>query len=233
LAKADRYRCGFARSGGPLLQAGAITQDKKMVRLQQALPFIAAMAAVVTASNFLVRYPFAHFGLQDILTWGAFTYPFAFLVTDLANRRHGLQVARNAVYAGFAVAVVLSVLLSTPRIAIASGTAFLIAQLLDAQIFDRMRRQAWWQAPLISTLVGSTIDTVIFFSLAFSARFAFLDAVTGMPDGSLAFPVNVAGVDLPLWLSLAAGDFAVKIATGFAMLAPYGVMLRLWSLTAR
>jgi uncharacterized PurR-regulated membrane protein YhhQ (DUF165 family) len=204
-----------------------------MVRLQQALPFVAAMAVVVTASNFLVRYPFDHFGLQDILTWGAFTYPFAFLVTDLANRRHGLQVARNAVYAGFAVAVVLSILLSTPRIAIASGTAFLIAQLLDAQIFDRMRRQAWWQAPLISTLVGSTIDTVVFFSLAFSARFAFLDAATGMPDGSLAFPVNVAGFDLPLWVSLAAGDFTVKVATGFAMLAPYGAMLRLWSLTAR
>jgi queuosine precursor transporter len=204
-----------------------------MDRFYRALPFIAAMAVVVTASNFLVRYPFDHFGLQEILTWGAFTYPFAFLVTDLANRRHGIEIARLAVYAGFAVAVLLSVVLSTPRIAIASGTAFLVAQLLDAQIFDWMRRQQWWRAPLISTLVGSAIDTAIFFSLAFSARFAFLDAATGMPDGSLAFPVEFAGLDVPLWLSLAVGDFAVKVATGFAMLAPYGAMLRLWSLTAR
>jgi hypothetical protein len=204
-----------------------------MDRFYHSLPFIAAMALVVTASNFLVRYPFNHFGLQDILTWGAFTYPFAFLITDLANRRHGLHIARLAVYAGFAVAVVLSIVLSTPRIAIASGSAFLVAQLLDAQIFDWMRRQEWGRAPLISTLVGSAIDTVIFFSLAFSARFAFLDAATGMPDGSLAFPVSFAGFDVPLWLSLAVGDFAVKVATGFAMLAPYGAMLRLWSLTAR
>jgi len=203
-----------------------------MSLLWRASPYIAAMAVVVTASNFLVRYPFDHFGLHDILTWGAFTYPFAFLVTDLANRRHGLSVARRTVYAGFAVAVVLSVVLSTPRIALASGTAFLVAQLLDAQIFDRLRKQAWWRAPLISTLLGSALDTAIFFSLAFSAQFAFFDAMSGMPDGSLAFAVPLFGFDVPLWVSLALGDFVVKIGTGFAMLAPYGAMLRLWSLTA-
>jgi uncharacterized PurR-regulated membrane protein YhhQ (DUF165 family) len=196
----------------------------------KAAPFVAAMAVVVTASNFLVQFPFDHFGLRDVLTWGAFTYPFAFLVTDLANRRHGLKTARMVVYAGFAVAVVLSVMLATPRIAIASGTAFLIGQLLDAQIFDRLRQQAWWRAPLISTLLGSALDTIIFFSLAFAGAFGFLDTITGNSDGSLAFPTPLLGGEAPLWVSLAMGDFVVKLLTGFAMLAPYGVILRAWAL---
>jgi uncharacterized PurR-regulated membrane protein YhhQ (DUF165 family) len=196
----------------------------------KAAPFVAAMAVVVTASNFLVQFPFDHFGLRDLLTWGAFTYPFAFLVTDLANRRHGLKTARMVVYAGFAVAVVLSVMLATPRIAIASGTAFLIGQLLDAQIFDRLRQQAWWRAPLISTLLGSAFDTIIFFSLAFAGAFGFLDTITGNSDGSLAFPTPLLGGEAPLWVSLAMGDFVVKLLTGFAMLAPYGVILRAWAL---
>lgn len=189
------------------------------------LPFVAAMAAIVAASNFLVQYPFAHLGLQDILTWGAFTYPVAFLVTDLTNRSFGPAPARKVVYAGFAVAVVLSVWLATPRIAIASGTAFLAAQLLDVAVFDRLRRQAWWRAPLISTLIGSALDTVIFFSLAFAARFAVLDTAFGREDGSLAFPVPFFGGEAPLWVSLALGDFAVKILIGLVMLAPYGVLL--------
>jgi uncharacterized PurR-regulated membrane protein YhhQ (DUF165 family) len=218
-----------------LFFAGSITQGKKMTALTRtiplkAAPFVAAMAVVVTASNFLVQFPFDHFGLRDVLTWGAFTYPFAFLVTDLANRRHGLKTARMVVYAGFAVAVVLSVMLATPRIAIASGTAFLIGQLLDAQIFDRLRQQAWWRAPLISTLLGSALDTIIFFSLAFAGAFGFLDTITGNSDGSLAFPTPLLGGEAPLWVSLAMGDFVVKLLTGFAMLAPYGVILRAWAL---
>ena len=145
------------------------------------------MALVVVASNILVQYPFDHFGMKDVLTWGAFTYPIAFLVNDLTNRRYGKSAARRVVFAGFLVAVVLSIWLATPRIAIASGTAFLTGQLLDIQVFDRLRRQSWWKAPFMATIFGSVLDTVIFFSLAFapaspsSTRF-------GMEDGSLAFP---------------------------------------------
>lgn len=200
-----------------------------MEALKRALPFIAAMAVVVTASNFLVQYPFGFFGLGEVLTWGAFTYPFAFLVTDLANRRHGLMTTRKVVYAGFAVAVLLSVALATPRIAIASGTAFLLAQLLDAQIFDRLRANSWWQAPFISTLIGSVVDTTLFFTIAFAAGFAFLDTATGMPDGSLAFDVPFFSGQVPLWVSLATGDFVVKIGTGLAMLMPYRAALRAWA----
>ena len=188
-------------------------------------PFVAAMAAVVAASNYLVQFPFAHFGLQDVLTWGAFTYPAAFLVTDLTNRNYGPAAARKVVYAGFAIAVVLSAWLATPRIAIASGSAFLAAQLLDIVIFDRLRRRAWWQAPFISTIVGSALDTVLFFSLAFADRFAALDTAFGLEDGSLAFPATLLGAEVPLWVSLAFGDLCVKLAIGIVMLAPYGALL--------
>lgn len=188
-------------------------------------PFILAMAAIVAASNYLVQFPFDHFGLKDVLTWGAFTYPVAFLVNDLSNRRLGPAAARKTVYAGFVLAVVLSIWLASPRIAIASGTAFLCAQLLDTQIFDRLRRNAWWQPPLVSTLIGSVLDTVLFFGLAFSARFAFLDTMTGAQDGSLAFAVPFLGGEAPLWVSLALGDFCVKILVGLAMLAPYGALM--------
>ena len=188
-------------------------------------PFVAAMAAVVVASNILVQYPFGHFGLQDLLTWGAFTYPIAFLVNDLTNRRFGKQAARKVVLAGFALAVVLSVWLATPRIAIASGSAFLVAQLLDTQIFDRLRNDAWWKPPLVSTVIGSVVDTVLFFSLAFAARLAFLDTGFGMEDGSLGFAVPFFGTEVPLWMSLAFGDFCVKMLVGLVMLAPYGALL--------
>jgi len=198
-----------------------------MSRIVSVWPFVAAMAAVVAASNFLVQFPFAHFGLQDLLTWGAFTYPVAFLITDLTNRTFGAAAARKVVYAGFAVAAVLSVWLATPRIAIASGTAFLVAQLIDVFVFDLLRRRAWWQAPLISSIVGSVVDTLIFFSLAFAARFAMLDTTFGLDDGSLAFPATFFGLDVPLWMSLAVGDFCVKIAIALAMLAPYGALLSL------
>lgn len=189
------------------------------------LPFVAAMAAVVAASNVLVQFPFEHLGLGEVLTWGAFTYPVAFLVNDLTNRRFGPEAARRVVLAGFALAVVLSVWLATPRIAIASGSAFLVAQLLDVAVFDRLRGQAWWRAPFVSTLIGSAVDTVLFFSLAFAAFFSGIDAFFGMEDGSLAFPVPFLGGEAPLWISLALGDFCVKILIGLAMLVPYGALL--------
>ena len=195
------------------------------MRISALLPFIAAMAIVVAASNVLVQYPFDHFGMGEILTWGAFTYPVAFLVNDLTNRRFGVAAARKVVLAGFVLAVLLSVFLATPRIAIASGSAFLVAQMLDASVFNSLRKAAWWRAPFLSTLIGSAIDTAIFFSLAFAAKFAFIDSLFGMEDGSLAFPATLFGADVPLWVSLATGDFAVKIAIGLAMLAPYGALL--------
>lgn len=196
-----------------------------MTRSLRVLPFVAAMAIIVALSNVLVQYPFEHLGLGEILTWGAFTYPVAFLVNDLTNRRFGAGAARRVVLAGFVIAVALSVWLATPRIAIASGTAFLAAQLLDTAVFDRLRGNAWWQAPFISTLLGSMLDTVLFFGLAFSGAFAGIDAVFGMADGSLAFAVPFLGGQAPLWVSLALGDFAVKILIGLAMLAPYGALL--------
>jgi uncharacterized PurR-regulated membrane protein YhhQ (DUF165 family) len=189
------------------------------------LPFVTAMALVVAASNYLVQFPFEPFGLDQILTWGAFTYPVAFLVNDLTNRRFGPAAARRVVLAGFVLAIILSVWLATPRIAIASGTAFLAAQLLDVSVFDRLRRRPWWQPPFVSSVLGSVLDTVLFFGIAFAPAFAFLDAVTGLADGSLGFPVTLLGVTVPLWVSLALGDFCVKILVGLLMLAPYGALL--------
>lgn len=192
--------------------------------------FILAMCAVVVASNFLVQFPVqAHLGainLADILTWGAFTYPMAFLVTDLTNRRFGKSQARIVVFSGFILAVVLSIWLATPRIAIASGSAFLLAQLLDVSIFDRLRASQWWKAPLISTVLGSILDTILFFGIAFAPVFGFLDF--GGQDGSLGFAVPFLGIgaQVPLWISLAVGDFIVKILVGFAMLFPYRLFVR-------
>lgn len=198
-----------------------------MTPIPTAWPFVAAMAIIVVASNILVQFPFQHLGLGEILTWGAFTYPLAFLVNDLTNRRFGPAAARRVVLVGFVLAVILSVWLASPRIALASGAAFLAAQLLDVAIFDRLRRSAWWRPPLVSTLAGSALDTVIFFSLAFAGTFSFLDTALGREDGSLAFAVPLFGVgaEVPLWVSLALGDFAVKLLIGFAMLAPYGALL--------
>lgn len=155
------------------------------------LAAFAAMVAVVTASNILVQYP-----INDWLTWGAFTYPAAFLVTDLTNRRLGPAAARRVAVAGFIVAVLLSMWLATPRIALASGTAFLTAQLLDVTIFDRLRRRPWWQAPLASSVLASTWDTAVFFSLAFAG--------TGLP-----------------WTTWALGDLAAKLCMAIALLLPF------------
>jgi uncharacterized PurR-regulated membrane protein YhhQ (DUF165 family) len=203
-----------------------------MIMLARLLVAVAAMAAVVAASNYLVQFPVqaqvAGINLADLLTWGAFTYPVAFLVNDLTNRALGPARARQVVLVGFAIAVVLSIVLATPRIAIASGSAFLVAQLLDVSIFDRLRRGAWWQAPLISSLIGSVIDTVLFFGLAFAPAFAGIDARFGMEDGSLGFPAPFLGVgpQVELWQSLAAGDFIVKMVVALVLLVPYGALRR-------
>lgn len=188
-------------------------------------PFVAAMAVVVAASNYLVQFPVNQFGLGELLTWGAFTYPVAFLVNDLTNRRFGPAAARKVVLAGFLLAVALSIWLASPRIAIASGSAFLVAQLLDVSVFNAFRGQTWWRAPFVSTMIGSVVDTLLFFSIAFAARFAILDTGFGLEDGSLAFPVSWFGAQVPLWVSLAFGDFCVKILVGLAMLLPYGALL--------
>ncbi|MTH98091.1 VUT family protein [Roseibium sp. RKSG952] len=190
---------------------------------------VAAMATVVVASNFLVQYPvngtLAGMNLADLLTWGAFTYPAAFLVTDLTNRRFGPQAARLVVLAGFITAVGLSVWLATPRIAIASGSAFLVAQLLDVTLFDRLRRMAWWKAPFFSSLLGSIIDTLLFFSIAFAAGFS---AVLGFYDDFAVEAAPLLGVieyETARWMSWALGDFAVKMLVSVTMLAPYRIVL--------
>lgn len=192
---------------------------------------VAAMVAVVTASNILVQFPVqADLGpihLGDLLTWGAFTYPFAFLVSDLTNRFDGPGRARIVVVIGFAVALCLSAFLATPRIAIASATAFLIGQLLDIAVFSRLRNRFWLVPPLSASLLGSLLDTAIFFSIAFAPPFAFIDAFFGMADGSLAMPAPWLGIgaEVPLWLSLASGDFGVKFLAALLLLAPYRLLM--------
>jgi uncharacterized PurR-regulated membrane protein YhhQ (DUF165 family) len=175
---------------------------------------IVAMMVIVTASNVLVQYPF-----NDWLTWGAFTYPLAFLVTDLSNRYLGAAAARRVVLVGFVLAVGLSIWLATPRIAIASGTAFLVAQMLDVVIFDRLRAGRWWRAPLVSSVFGSALDTAIFFSLAFAPAFGVLGA---NEDWALeAVPLLGIGAPVALWVSLAVGDFGVKLALALLALVPF------------
>jgi uncharacterized PurR-regulated membrane protein YhhQ (DUF165 family) len=192
---------------------------------------IIAMVVVVTASNILVQFPVSlrlgPLNLADFLTWGAFSYPFAFLVTDLTNRHFGPGVARVVVVIGFAFGAALSFYLSTPRVAAASGTAFLIGQLLDIAIFSRLRTRIWWLPPLFAPLIGSALDTLIFFSLAFAPLFAGIDLAFGHADGSLAFPAPLLGIGMmvPLWVSLAAGDFGVKFLAAGLLLAPYRVFM--------
>ena len=207
---------------------------------------LAAMVVVVTASNILVLYPvqfqLGPIQLADLLTWGAFTYPFAFLVSDLTNRHDGPAAARRVVLVGFVVALGLSFYLSfqplpwnpeagpptTPRIAIASATAFLIGQLLDVSIFSRLRSvRAWFIPPLAASLFGSLLDTLIFFSTAFAPAMGFIDAAFGRPDGSLGFPAPwlSLGPEVPLWVSLASGDFLVKFLAALLLLAPYRLLM--------
>ncbi len=165
------------------------------------------MGVVVLSSNYLVQFPIKYYGLEEILTYGAFSYPVAFLITDLANRSYGKLVARKIVYIGFAIGVSFTLLFSTNfadlisvRIAIGSGTAFLVAQLLDVQIFDQLRKKKWFIAPITSSFIGSTVDTFLFFSISFYA--------TGIP-----------------WVTLSLGDLAVKIFVALIMLIPFRLLL--------
>ncbi|MBE3640303.1 queuosine precursor transporter [Mangrovicoccus algicola] len=190
------------------------------------LPGILAMAAIVVASNILVQHLFG-----DWLTWGAFTYPFAFLVTDLTNRLHGPRDARRIVWAGFAVGVACSLIgsriegefgpLVSFRVALGSGLAFLAAQLVDVAVFDRMRGGAWWRAPLASTLIGATLDTTIFFSVAFAAGLSFLEPGNDVAWANEVIPLLGAGPAVPLWISLAAADWMVKISLALVALIPF------------
>lgn len=192
---------------------------------------IAAMVVVVTASNILVLYPVqAQLGplnLADLLTWGAFTYPFAFLVTDLTNRYDGPRNARIVVVVGFVVALGLSYYLSTPRVAIASASAFLLGQLLDIAVFSRLRNRFWLIPPLTGSLLGSALDTLVFFTIAFAPALAGIDALFGREDGSLGFPAPWLGLgpEVPLWTSLASGDFLVKFLAALILLAPYRALM--------
>ena len=176
-----------------------------MNRLLLLLPVL--MGVVVLVSNYLVQFPIKHYGLEEILTYGAFSYPVAFLITDLANRSYGKLVARKIVYIGFIIGIAFTFFFSTNfsdlisvRIAVGSGTAFIVAQLLDVQIFDQLRNKRWFVAPLTSSLIGSIVDTFLFFSISFYG--------TGIP-----------------WITLSFGDFVVKILVTLIMLIPFRLLL--------
>tara|TARA_B100000945_G_scaffold61461_1_gene45741 strand:- start:396 stop:911 length:516 start_codon:yes stop_codon:yes gene_type:complete len=171
------------------------------------------MGFVVLASNFLVQFPVKYYGLENLLTYGAFSYPVAFLITDLANRSYGKLVARKIVYIGFAIGISSTLFFSTNfsdlisiRIAIGSGTAFIVAQLLDVKIFDQLRKKTWYVAPLTSSAIGSTVDTFLFFSISFYG--------TGIP-----------------WITLSLGDLAVKILVALVMLIPFRLVIGNFKLT--
>ena len=180
-----------------------------MIKIENCFFFILAflMALVVALSNYLVQFPVNYFGLKDLLTYGAFSYPIAFLITDLSNRRYGKNTAKKIVYLGFALGVFFTLYFSTNysdlisiRIAIGSGTAFLVAQLIDVNVFDRLRKKIWFTAPLVSSLVGSSIDTFLFFSIAF-----------------YGLSIN--------WITLSFGDLFVKIFVALMMLIPFRLLL--------
>jgi uncharacterized integral membrane protein (TIGR00697 family) len=201
------------------------------------LPGVLAMAAIVVASNILVQFLL----LDGLLTWGAFTYPLAFLVTDVMNRVYGAPAARKVVFSGLVVGIICS-LIGTQimlqgdgfeypavalRVAIGSATAFLIAQLLDIAVFDRLRDGSWWRAPLGSTLVGSTVDTAIFFSIAFASVFNGLSAsaaeeIMWAQDPA---PFLLNGPEMPLWVTLAVADWGVKLSIALLALVPFRIIV--------
>ena len=194
------------------------------------IPGIIAMAAIVVASNILVQHLFGQW-----LTWGAFTYPFACLVTDITNRIYGVSAARKVVLAGFVTGIICSLIgtqiigefgpLVTLRVALASGTAFLVAQLLDVAIFDRFRGAVWWRAPLFSTLVGASMDTLIFFLLAFSTLFVFLEPTNDVAWANEVLPLLGQGPEAPLWVSLAIADWSVKLVLAIMALLPFRLIV--------
>ena len=180
-----------------------------MIKIKNRFFFILAfsMALVVIFSNYLVKFPVGYFGLDELLTYGAFSYPVAFLITDLSNRKYGKNIAKKIVYLGFAVGVFLTFYFSTNysdlisiRIAIGSGVAFLVAQLIDVNIFDKLRNKIWYTAPLVSSLIGSTVDTFLFFSIAFYGT-----------------STN--------WITLSIGDLLIKIIVALIMLIPFRLLI--------
>jgi len=194
------------------------------------LPGILAMAAIVVASNILVQFLFGQW-----LTWGAFTYPLAFLVTDVMNRVYGVSAARRVVIVGFVVGVICSVIgtqimgeygpLVTYRIALGSGLAFLSAQLLDVSIFNRLRAGAWWRAPLASTLIGSSVDTAIFFTIAFSGALSFIEPTNDVSWAGEVLPLLGLGPMVPLWVSLGFADWMVKLSLALLALVPFRIIV--------
>ena len=218
-----------------------VKTDFDMTRI---FPGVLAMAAVVVASNILVQFLI----LDGLLTWGALTYPIAFLVTDVMNRVYGAAAARRVVFIGFIVGVICSLIGSqimiqgdgfefpavALRVAIGSATGFLVAQLVDVAIFSKLREGAWWRAPLASTLVGSALDTILFFTIAFSATVSFGAAA----DGEISWAwetvpfLNVGGL-VPLWVSLAVADWAAKLTIALIALVPFRLIVRQMQQTAQ
>jgi len=197
------------------------------------LPGVLAMAAIVVASNILVQFLFGQW-----LTWGAFTYPIAFLITDLMNRIYGPSVARRVILVGFIVGVVCSLIgtqiqgefgpLVTLRIAIGSGTAFLVAQMLDVSVFDALKGGKWWRAPLVSSIIGSTVDTALFFTIAFSGALTFLEPSNDVSWAGEALPILGLGPVAPLWVSLAIADWGVKLGLALLALLPFKAFVTNW-----
>ncbi len=195
------------------------------------------MAAIVVASNILVQFLFGQW-----LTWGAFTYPLAFLVTDVMNRIYGAKAARTVVLCGFIVGIFCSLVgtqiigefgpLVTLRIALGSGIAFLTAQLLDVGIFSAFRNREWWRAPLISTLVGSTVDTAIFFTIAFSGALSFIEPANDVSWAGEVLPLLGLGPAAPLWVSLAVADWGVKLSLALIALIPFRAITQKHTATA-
>ncbi len=229
-----RIRVGAGTCPLPATVAGqvAATLSKRAHDMNRThLPGIIAMATIVVASNILVQFLYGQW-----LTWGAFTYPFAFLVTDLMNRIYGAQAARKVVLAGFVTGVACSLIgtqiigefgpLVTLRIAVGSGLAFLTAQLLDVGIFSALRRGAWWRAPLVSTLVGSSVDTILFFSIAFSTQLAWIEPANDVAWANEALPMLGFGPVAPLWVSLAFADWMVKLSLALLALIPFRFLVR-------
>ncbi|WP_293445498.1 queuosine precursor transporter [Planktotalea sp.] len=197
------------------------------------LPGILAMATIVVASNILVQFLFGQW-----LTWGAFTYPFAFLVTDLMNRIYGANAARRVIFVGFVIGVICSLIgtqmpgefgpLVTLRIAIGSGTAFLVAQLIDVSIFSALKNDKWWRAPLASSIIGSTVDTALFFTIAFSASLIFLEPSNDVSWANETLPVLGFGPIAPLWTSWAVADWGVKLTLALIALMPFKAITTRW-----
>ncbi len=214
--------------GGQVSDHLVKTEKTDMKRL---LPGVIAMASIVVASNILVQFLFGQW-----LTWGAFTYPFAFLVTDVMNRVYGPSMARKVVFAGFVAGVLSSFVgtqimgefgpLVTWRIALGSGLAFLSAQMLDVAVFHRFRQGRWWRAPLISTLVGSSVDTALFFTIAFSATLSFIEPANDVSWAGEVLPMLGVGPQAPLWVSLAVADWGVKLSLALIALVPFRIIVR-------